>query len=88
MVSVMVIRPFRHLGRNVFDGQWIDLDPIDAAVKAREGFVSLLHGNAYQTREMVAAEPPQVVALPACHSPASTIVEPVKRRRGRGRKAR
>lgn len=90
MVSVVVLRPFEHLGRAVASGEWIDLDPLDAAVKAQAGLVSLSHGTGYQTREMVAAAPVQAMTFGSCVEPPSD--EPVpqtppKRRRGRPRKA-
>jgi len=85
MVSVVVTRPFCHLGRNVYPGTSIMMVPIEAAVKAREGYVSLLHGNTYQTREMVADDQPTVEVFIA---PSPTNEQPVKRRRGRGRKSR
>lgn len=92
MVSVMVVRPFRHLDRNVFGGEWIDLEPLDAAVKSHEGLVSLLHGQTYQTRDMVAATPVQAMTIQSFESTSEqtdTISEaPPKRRRGRPRKVR
>lgn len=92
MVSVMVVRPFTHLGHDVSGGEWVELEALDAAVKAQAGLVSLSHGQTYQTRDMVAAAPVQVVPVES----RSTLAVPVdleaetlpKRRRGRPRKAR
>lgn len=93
MVSVVVVRPFGHLGRHVDAGEWIDLEPLDAAVKAYEGLVSLSHGRTYQTRDMVAShhvESFQISGALMAPEPASDHVPavPLKRRRGRPRKAR
>lgn len=92
MVSVVVVRPFRHLDRNVYEGQSIEMDPIDAAVKAREGLVSLLHGGGtYQTRDLVAGAPVPAMTVESLDVPTPAegpVAEtPPKRRRGRPRKA-
>lgn len=93
-MSVLVVRPFDYLGRAVTAGEWIDLEPLDAAVKAQAGLVSLSHGNTYQTRDMVAATPLQ--GTPVQGMTTSSFVTPPpdlvpqtppKRRRGRPRKA-
>lgn len=88
MVPVLVLEPFEYLGRSVSSGDWIDMVPIDAAVQSRAGLVSLSHGNAYQTREMVAADPVSVVAVSSNLPIPDTEERPVKRRRGRPRKVR
>lgn len=86
MVSVVVTQAFPYLGRNVYPGESIEMEPIDAAVKAHAGMVSLLHGQQYQTRHMEAAEPDQsYVFLPPLDQGKSDP-EPPKRRRGRPRK--
>ena len=91
MVSVVVLRPFDYLGRQVEAGESVELEAIDAAVKAREGLVSLMHGNTYQTRDMVAATPGQAMTMGSFEAPEPTVdavpETPPKRRRGRPRKA-
>lgn len=90
----MVVRPFTHLGHDVFGGEWVELEALDAAVKAQAGLVSLSHGQSYQTRDMMAAGPAQAVTV-AVES-RSPLAAPVdleadtipKRRRGRPRKVR
>ena len=91
MVSVVVLRPFHYLGVNVAVNETIEMEPIDAAVKAREGLVSLMHGTTYQTREMVAASPVEGMSTTSFMAP-DPAVDPVpetppKRRRGRPRKS-
>jgi hypothetical protein len=96
MVAVMVMRPFTLDGRNVFPGEAVELEPIDAAVKAHAGLVSLEHGHlsqTYQTREMVAApvasESVQIrPGVFVSESSESIYAKPAKRRRGRPRKVR
>lgn len=90
-MSVVAVRPFLYLGRVVSGGEWIDLEPIDAAVKAYEGLVSLSHGRVYQTRDMVAQSPIQAMTVDAVV--AAMLVDPVpdappRRRRRRPSKAR
>lgn len=90
MVRVVVVRPFHHLGRTVSDGECIELEPIDAAVKAYEGVVSLSHGRLYQTRDMVAGSSLHAVTVDTVV--AAMLVDPradapPKRRRGRPRKS-
>jgi len=82
MVCVKVIQVFEHhaVGDN------IELEPLDAAVKAHAGMVSLLHGTLYQTREMVAASPSSLSVNSFIHTPST--IEPATRRRGRPRKVR
>lgn len=94
MVSVRVVRPFSHNNENVYEGQWIEMEPLDAAVESHEGLVSLLHGNTYQTREMVAESPSSPVSAmtfasqeEAAQAPTEHVEQaPPKRRRGRPRK--
>lgn len=89
MVSVLALRPFEYLGRDVAAGEWVDMVPVDAAVKAHEGLVSLSHGNTYQTRDMVAA-PVQGMSTVSFMAPEPAVdpaPAPPKRRRGRPRKA-
>ncbi len=88
MVSVVVVRPFRHLERTVYDGECIEMEPIEALVKAREGYVSLDHGRTYQTRDMVAQPVALPVTVESFIAASPTTDTPVKRRRGRPRKPR
>jgi hypothetical protein len=82
IVSVVAVQPFIYRGADITPLQAVEMEAIDAAVHARAGLVSLLHGRtAYQTREMVASYLSQPI-LPVLST------EPVKRRRGRPRKVR
>lgn len=91
MVNVVVLRPFRYRDVNVDVDQTIEMEPIDAAVKAREGLVSLMHGTTYQTREMVAGAPVQGMSTASFVAPepaGDPLPETLpKRRRGRPRKS-
>lgn len=104
MVSVVVTQAFAFLGRNVYPGDWIEMEPLDAAIKSHAGLVSLSHGQRYQTRHMEAADPglPQYTHLvydgkivsgsgleSASYSRAAEEPPPPpKRRRGRPRKVK
>lgn len=92
MVSVVVVRPFRYRDINVYDGQCIEMEAIDAIVKAREGLVSVMHGRTYQTRDMVAESPVQAMTIESFAAPPPAIASesdmPPKRRRGRPRKVK
>ncbi len=87
-VGVVVLQPFVHQGCEVQPGRDVWLDPLDAAVKAQEGLVSLLHGDrgTYATREMTAdTTGPLSVHVSVATDPP---LPPLKRKRGRPRKVR
>lgn len=69
-VTVPVIKGFRHNDRFVSAGELLELEPVQASILARQGYVSLT--RKYQTRDLTATavEPEQ----------------PPRRRRGRPRK--
>lgn len=84
----MVVRPFQYRGREVSRGEWLELEAIDAAVQAHAGLVSVQHGQAYQTRDMVAEVPVPAVVMMAAREADPVSETPPKRRRGRPRKVR
>ncbi len=81
-VTVLAIRDFEYCGQEIVAGQAVAMIPIDAAVEARSGNVTLnTPAPTYQRRDMVAASPATVVAS------APSEKEPtVKRRRTRRKK--
>ncbi len=85
MVSVVVLQPFIYRGADMEAGSSIEMEPVHAAIHARAGLVSLLHGsgNTYQTREMVASS-----SSPFNPIAVSVTDQPQKRKRGRPRKVR
>ncbi len=89
LVSVVVIQPFSHLGKHVFPGADLEMEPIDAAVHAHAGRVSLLHGRTYQRKDMIAAPDPEPMSVAIdIQDPVHDPIESApKRRRGRGRKS-
>ncbi len=89
MVSAVVIQPFEYLGRNVYPGEALEMEPVDAAVKSHAGLVSLNHGTTYKTRHMVATEPEGCAPVPAASISLTQPDAPVqRRRRGRSRKTK
>ncbi len=84
MVRVKVLQAFEHHE----PGDDVDLEPVDAAVKAQSGLVSLLHGQLYSTREMVAGTQLAAATVNSFLSTPSTIEPEPRRRRGRPRKVR
>jgi hypothetical protein len=84
-VSVVALANFAYRSRLIHEGEAVDMAPIDAAVEARKGNVSLVVGMKpfYQTRELMAQ--PHVVAVSVPASEPTFI--PPKRRRGRPKKA-
>ena len=72
-VSVPVLKAFVTDGRDVSPGEIIAMSPIEAAVAARHGYVSLTR-QTYRTRHLEAA--------------AVAVAEPPRRRRGRPRKVK
>lgn len=64
-VRVIAIQDFELQGRAVYAGQAVQLLPIDAAVRARRGEVSLdpQMQETYQTRDMVAEQPVQAIRI-------------------------
>ena len=79
MVSVVAIREFDLAGRWVLSGEVVDLEPLDAAIRAHRGEVSLHHDvETYRTRVME----PEPVPVTVIFEP----IQPVTRRRGRPRK--
>lgn len=80
MVTVIATQDFVLDGRQIHEGEAVDLEPVQAAVHAYQNHVSLdpMARATYQTREMRATEPVSVVVA----------VEPpiVKKRRRRTRK--
>lgn len=84
-VRVIAIQDFELQGTAVYAGQAVELIPIDAAVRARRGEVSLdpQMRETYQTRDMVAATPVAVAVVGATPEPG-----PVHIRRPRRRKSK
>ena len=65
-VRVRVIKAFDHAGQSLRVNQTVSLSPVDAAVLARRGFVSL--SRIYDHRAMT-AESPREASTPAPSAP-------------------
>ena len=79
MIAVVVLREFEFAGRWVKPGDVVDLEPLDAAIRAHRGEISLNHdAQLYRTRVMEPEPIPVQVAV--------TPSQPSPRRRGRPRK--
>ena len=88
-VTVVAIRGFDHDGHLYLPGDSVRMQPIDAAVAAQRGDVSLNERPTYLTRDLVAPPVTQVQIVVAQIPVEDKIVEPAyppKRRRGRPRK--
>lgn len=91
MVTVVALQDFVYQDAVVYQGQAVEMAPIDAAVHGRLRHVSLDPGArpTYQRRDMVAASPVQPVQLVV--GPVQPVPDPVpaprRRRGGRRRKA-
>ena len=81
-VRVIALQEFACDGRMVYPGQAVQMAAIDAAVRARQGQVSLDPGmrETYQTRDMVAMSAPVVTVVVA---PAVVVPTKITRRRRR-----
>lgn len=65
LVTVTAITPFTYEGREIRRGQPVSMKPVDAAIHARQGHVSLSRPekkssrrNTYRTRDLVAERLP------------------------------
>ena len=83
-VTVLALRDFYYCGQDIIAGQPVAMIPIDAAVEARAGNVSLDKQATYHRRDMTAEDVPMMAAVLEALPPDPPKV--VKRRRGRARK--
>ncbi len=84
-VTVLALRDFYYHGEDIVAGQPVTMIPIDAAVEARAGNVSLdKQLPTYQRRDMTAEEAPMMASVLEALPPDPP--KTVKRRRARRKK--